>query len=153
MNSRFPELSGWRNNLRHLVLFPLPPCIRIYQTRLFATRRGSGIARCYAGSPEDVNISRLIHAILPDIKIYTGGTIILWRNTISTVEDIQQCGGYIVLWRYSGRWGYLVLWREFSTVAESNQCCGGSSVMWWDTISTVEDIKCCGWIPPALVVV
>ncbi len=80
----------------------------------------------------------------------------------STVEDIQCCGGYSVLWRIFSTVkdvqyceGYSVLWRIFSTVKDV-QYCEGYSVLWtifrtfegcsvlWRIFSVVEDVQYCG---------
>ncbi len=56
-------------------------------------------------------------------------------DTISTLEDVQFCGGISsVLW---GRPS--ILWRIFSTIEGDHQYCGGCSVLLGYTIYTVED--------------
>ena len=50
---------------------------------------------------------------------------VLWRDSINTVDAVQYCGGYSVLWRVASvhvgiasvLWGIAsVLWKLFSTV-------------------------------------
>ncbi len=53
---------------------------------------------------------------------YHGGCSVLQRNTIRTMEDIQNCGGCSELWN-----------DTISTYS------GEYSVLWWDTINTVEE--------------
>ncbi len=96
---------------------------------------------------------------------YCGGCSVLWRDTVSTVDeyhstvkDVQYDGGKpsvrqedtisAVEERHS------VLWRMFSTVEGYSQYCGGCSLLWRNTtvlskvLSTMEgNHHYCGEIP------
>ncbi len=95
-----------------------------------------------------------------------------WKRMCSTMEGAQYCRDFYKVLSgdktstlgvyHRAVANVLVMWRMFSTMEGNHQYCreipsvllrnaiqycGGCSVLWRGTVSTVEDVHCCGGIP------